>query len=64
MDKTIMYPKNCRKNINRIVDATGNSIETAYAMMLLTAALMDLCPEDDKVADMILEDCGISPECA
>lgn len=64
MDKTIMYPKNCRKNINRIVDATGNSIETAYAMMLLTAALMDLCPEDEAVADMILEDCGISPECA
>ena len=64
MDKTILYPKNCRKNINRIVSAVGASVETAYAMMLLTATLMDLRPEDEEVADMILEDCGISPECA
>ena len=64
MDQTIMYPKNCRKNINRIVSATGISVETAYAMMLLTAALMDLHPEDEQVVDMILEDCGISPESA
>lgn len=60
----IMYPKPCRKNIRRIVNNVGMSIETAYAMMLMTALLMDLRPEDDKVADMILEDCGISPECA
>ena len=64
MDKTAIYPKNCRKNIHRIVNATGACVETAYAMMLLTATLMDLRPEDDAVADMILEDCGISPECA
>lgn len=64
MDQTILYPKNCRKNINRIVSAVGASVETAYAMMLLTATLMDLRPEDEEVADMILEDCGISPECA
>jgi len=59
-----MYPKSCRKNINRIMNATGASVETAYAMMLLTATLMDLRPEDDDVADMILEDCGVSPDCA
>jgi len=64
MDQTIMYPKSCRKNINRIMNATGASVETAYAMMLLTATLMDLRPEDDDVADMILEDCGVSPDCA
>ena len=64
MDQTILYPKACRKNISRIVNGTGASVETAYAMMLLTATLMDLHPEDDQVADMILEDCGISPECA
>lgn len=63
-DQTIMYPKKCRKNIKRIVDAVGASVETAYAMMLLTATLMDMCPEDEAVADMILEDCGISPDCA
>ena len=63
-DPTIMYPKSCRKNIRRIVNAIGASVETTYAMMLMTAMLMDLQPEDDAVADMILEDCGISPECA
>ena len=60
----IMYPRPCRANIHRIVDETGIDVETAYAMMLMTAALMDLHPWDDEVADMILEDCGVSPECA
>ena len=64
LDKAIIYPKACRKNINRIVNNIGVSVETAYAMMLLTATLMDLHPEDETVADMILEDCGISPESA
>jgi len=59
-----MFPYRCRKNIDRIVSAIGASPETAYAMMLLTATLMDLHPGDDAVADIILEDCGISPECA
>ena len=62
MDITTMYPKPCRKNIKRLISAVGMSVETAYAMMLMTAALMDLRPEDDDVADMILEDCGIFPE--
>ena len=59
MDITRMYPKDCRKNIRRIVDEVGASVETAYAMMLMTAALMDLNPEDDEVAHIILQDCGI-----
>jgi len=64
MDGTTMYPAKCRKSIRRLVNNVGMSIETAYAMMLMTALLMDLRPEDEQVADMILEDCGISPECA
>ena len=40
------------------------SEETAYSMILMTAALMDLRPDDDQVVDMILEDCGIFPETA
>ena len=64
MNRTILYPKNCRKSIRRIVENIGTSEETAYAMLLMTATLMDLRPEDDSVADMVLEDCGISPECA
>ncbi len=64
MDTAIMYPKKCRKNIHRLVDSVGMGLETAYAMMLMTATLMDLDPGDDEVADMILEDCGISPDAA
>ena len=64
MDVAIMYPKKCRRSIHRIMDEVGAGPETAYAMMLMTAALMNLQPEDDKVVDMILEDCGVSPECA
>ena len=58
------YPKKCRQNITRLRDTIGTPAETAYAMMLLTATLMDLNPWDEEVADMILEDCGISPDAA
>ena len=58
-ESVIMYPKICRKSILKIVNAIGISVETAYAMMLMTATLMDLRPEDDAVADIILSDCGI-----
>lgn len=59
-----MFPRRYKKNVDRIVSAIGASPETAYAMILLTATLMDLRPDDDSIVDMILEDCGISPECA
>ena len=59
MEQTIMYPKKCRKNIKIIVSEVGASVETAYAMMLMTALLMDLRPEDDEVLHMILQDCGV-----
>ena len=64
MGTTIMYPKSCRKNIQRLVDVIGVSVETAYAMMLMTATLMDLRPEDEQVVDMIMEDCGMDPGAA
>ena len=64
MDQTILYPKACRRNIKRIMSNIGVSVETAYAMMLLTATLMALRPEVEAFSDMILDDCGISPECA
>ena len=59
MDTTIMYPKRCRENIRTIVNETGICVETAYAMMLMTATLMDLDPGDRQVAHLILQDCGI-----
>jgi len=58
-DITIMYPRHCRKNIRRLVTEIGVPPETAYAMMLMTATLMDLKPEDDKVFHMILQDCCV-----
>lgn len=64
MEQTIMYPKKCRRNIRRLTECIGVSVETAYAMMLMTAALMDLTPWDDDVTAMILEDCGLSPDAA
>ena len=59
MNSTIMYPRKCRKNILVLMDEIGVGPETAYAMMLMTAMLMDLKPEDDEVANMILKDCGV-----
>ena len=59
-----MFPRRYKKNVDRICSAIGTSPDTAYAMMLLTATLMDLRPDDESVVDMILSDCGISPECA
>ena len=59
MDITAIYPKHCRKSIRTLVGEIGMSAETAYAMILLTAALMDLEPEDEDVVDIILKDCGV-----
>lgn len=54
-----MYPKRCQKGVQILSDTVGMSKDTAYAMMLMTAALMDLQPEDEKVIHIILQDCGI-----
>ena len=59
MEATIMYPKKCRRSIKTIVNEVGASVETAYAMILMTALLMDMRPEDDEVVHRILQDCGI-----
>ena len=59
VDVAIMYPKRCRKSLHILMDEVGIGVETAYAMMLMTATLMDLKPEDDEVVDIILKDCGV-----
>ena len=53
------FPVGCRRNIRRLVGQLSTDCHTAYAMLLLTAALMDLRPEDPKVADMVLLDCRV-----
>ena len=55
----VMYPKSCRKSIFLLRNEIGVSAETAYAMLLMTAALMDLYPEDEEVVNIILKDCGL-----
>ena len=62
MDSMILYPQKCRKSINRLVNEVGMSSDIAYSQMLITAALMDLKPEDDAVVHMILQDCGLEVE--
>ena len=59
METMIRYPKNCRRSIRILSHEIGVSMETAYAMMLMTALLMDLRPDDDEVLETILEDCGV-----
>ena len=58
-DVVLMYPKGCRKAIKTIVNEIGVSIETAYAMILMTSLLMDLDPSDEEVLHIILKDCGV-----
>ena len=46
-----------RKNVDRIMTETSIDEETAMAMLLLTATLMDLCPWDSEAADIVISDC-------
>ena len=62
IDSVLIYPKKCRQSIKTVVDEIGASAETAYMMILMTAALMDLQPEDEKVVHIILKDCGIEDD--
>ena len=57
-----MYPKRYLGTVRRLTKEIGVSADTAYSMILMTAALMDLQPDDPAVAEMILADCGIYPE--
>ena len=50
-------PESCRKNLERLVSNVKTDEHTAYAMILMTATLMDLRPSDPKVVEIILDDC-------
>lgn len=52
----------CKNSIRILKDEIGVNEETAKGMLLMTAALMDLYPEDKRVVEMILRDCGIEYE--
>ena len=57
------YPKSCQKNMRTILKEVVADPQTVYAMMLMTASLMDLDPADPEVAEMILEDCRSAGAC-
>ena len=46
-----------RKHVRKLAAMLCTDVETAYAMILLTAAMMDLKPDDSKVTEMIMNDC-------
>ena len=54
-----LFPRRYMKSIRKLCRILSTDEETAFSMMLMTATLMDLNPEDDKVVDMILKDCGV-----
>ena len=56
------YPAASRRSITKLSSMLSTDYQTAYAMMLLTAALMDLHPNDSKVIDTILTDCHVEVE--
>ena len=62
MNRIDQYPQRCRKSICRVMDMLCTDAQTAYAMILLTAALSDLDPSDDKVIEYIMDDCKVEVE--
>ena len=62
MDNIDVFPVRYRKNIRRLVRMLNTDAETAFSMMVMTAALSDLRPDDSKVVDYILMDCGVEVE--
>lgn len=53
-----LFPKQYRKNIQKLTSLLHTDAETAFAMMLMTAVMTDLNPEEERVAEIILSDCS------
>ena len=62
MNDPTAYPVGCRKSIRKLMRLLCTDAETAYAMMLMTAMMMDLSTDDPEVVDMILTDCNVEVE--
>ena len=56
------YPQKCSRNVRTVMCELMVDAETAYAMLLMTATLMDLRPEDPETAEMVIAD--FNPVCA
>lgn len=59
MEDLLHYPARCRSSISALAKTLSINAETAYAMLLMTAALMDLDPGDDLTLRTVLADCDM-----
>ena len=57
MKPTTFYESSCRKLISLLSSILNVDADAAYTMMLFTAALYDLPPDDEEVVRIILNDC-------
>lgn len=57
-----MIPVGCRQNVKTLAEKLKTDMETAYAMILMTAMLTDLSTDDERVVDMLLKDNGYVEE--
>lgn len=55
--KSLKQDEKYRKNIQRVMEAIRTDEDTAFGMILLTATLMDLCPWESEVAEIVISDC-------
>lgn len=62
MDDLSIYPGRCRRNIKRLMSTLSADADTSYKLMQMTAILTDLSIDDNKVVDIILNDCGIEQD--
>ena len=62
MNDLSAFPSRCRKSIRKLMRFLCTDAETAYAMMLMTAVLMDLSTDDSEVVNTILTDCSVEVE--
>ena len=52
----------CRQNGETLGGKLKTDLETAYAMILMTAMLTDLSTDDERVVEMLLKDNGYVEE--
>ena len=52
-------PELYRKNVKKVAERAEVSEESAKMMILITAALMDLYPDDERIVDLLMKDIGL-----
>lgn len=51
-----MYSEKSRQMAARLAERIGTNNEKAYTMMLMTAILMDLYPDDDEIEHEVIRE--------